>query len=303
MSDYFGALMRSGGLAAAGAQSRLDAHDRPPPALEDAAIGNQAAAAAHDPVPAVAAAPAAAPGAAAATRSATAPPVAMPPPTSVQRVRAAAVATPSPIAAPAHRSAPPAAPSSPALDGAHRGRRTSGTRIPASPDMDSPHTATPEADTSAQASASTQPSRIRAALQWIAADPHGADPGNLPERQAPPAGRSPPPDDASSLTDAPAAPHSPHAARARGDAPLPRHTAIEAWLPEPAMPAHASQRRREHDDVPGDLVEVSIGAIHVRVDSPAAQTRLAPAAPAAAPRAPSRPAARDAAARRLLRRI
>lgn len=54
----------------------------------------------------------------------------------------------------------------------------------------------------------------------------------------------------------------------------------------------------------GDLVEVSIGEIHLRVDAPAAQTvaRSSPSPPAAAPRAPAI-APRSALSRRALRRI
>jgi hypothetical protein len=302
MSDYFGALMRSSGLAATGTKRPHDAREAVAPALEEMAAETRVVAAA-DPAPGTAATPAAAATASAQTGSATtAPPTAAAQPqASIQRVHAAAVASPSPMAAPAPAYVPSAAPPSVAMDGAYRDGRADASRVPGFPDTGSPYRATPQTHASPQSLASEGPSRVSAALQWIAADPHAVDPRHAPVHRPLHADSAQPPQIAESLTDAPAAPL---AARERDDAAPVRSHAIEAWLREPAMPSHASRRQREHDAAVGELVEVSIGAIHVRVDAPAAQTRLAPAAPAAAaPRAPNRPASRDAVARRLLRRI
>lgn len=305
MSDYFGALMRASGLAAAAAQRPHHAREALPPAPEDGAVETRTVVATGHSAPGAPAAPAAA-GTPARTRSAAAAPpaTAVQAQSSVQGVRAAAVAPPPPKTTPAHASVPPAAPSPPVVDGEHRGSLADGPRVRVLPDPNSPHSTTPETDPAAPAGVSAAPSRVGAALQWIAADPHSVNPGTSPERHTPHAGSTQPwPSGASSPADAPTASHSPHAVHARDDAAPLRSTAIEAWLREPAIPPHASRRLREHDDAPGALVEVSIGTIHVRVDAPAAQTRLAPAAPAAAPRAQNRPAPRDAVARRLLRRI
>ncbi|WP_313915809.1 hypothetical protein [Tahibacter sp.] len=314
MSDYFGALMRASGLATAGSKRPHDAREAPPPGLEEATAGTRAMEATH-PAAAAAATPAVAPDTQSGARSATAAPpttTAQPQPSpqtspqaSIQRVRAAAVASPSPTTAPAHAAVPAAVPPPLAANGVHRDSRADGSSVPVFADTGSPYAAIPETDTSAPTSVSAGPSRVHAALQWIAADPHGIDPGHAPVQRAAHADSAQPPTpNGPSPTDAAPTPPSPLAARERDDAAPVRSTAIEAWLREPAMPSLASRRPREHDAAGGELVEVSIGAIHVRVDAPAAQTRLAPAAPAAAaPRAPNRPASRDAVARRLLRRI
>lgn len=310
MSDYFGALMRASGLAAARAKRPHDAREALPPAQDEAVVETRFVGT-TDAAPTAAATPAAAPDARTGIRSATAAPpttTAQPqssPQTSIQRVRAAAVASPSPMTAPAHASVPAAVPPPLAAEGVQREGRADGSRIPVFADTGSPYAATPETDASAPANVSTGPSRVHAALQWIAADPHSVDPGHGPAQRAAHADSAQPPlPTGLAPADAPPAPHSLPAVRERDDAAPVRSTAIEAWLREPAMPSLASRRPREHDAAGGELVEVSIGAIHVRVDAPAAQTRLAPAAPAAAaPRAPNRPASRDAVARRLLRRI
>jgi hypothetical protein len=80
----------------------------------------------------------------------------------------------------------------------------------------------------------------------------------------------------------------------------PQAVAIHSTHPAPASP--------QMPVVPGDrdeVVEVSIGAIHVRVDAPVAQTIARPAAapPAAARRTPTSPSQRSGLSRRALRRI
>jgi hypothetical protein len=307
MSDYFGALMRSSGLAAAGAKRPHDAREAAPPALDETAAEPRVVTA-GDPAPGAAATHAAAMATTdAQTASAPNPPptAAAQPQASIQRAHAAAVASPSPMTAPVPAYVPSAAPLPATVDGALRDGRADGPRVLGFPDSGSPYAATTQTHAPPEARVSEGSSRVRAALQWIAADPHAVDSRHIPMQHAPHADPAqPPPRTGASLTDAPAALPSPLAARERDDAAPVRSHAIEAWLREPAMPSHASRGRREHDDAAGELVEVSIGAIHVRVDAPAAQTRLAPAAPtAAAPRAPNRPASRDAVARRLLRRI
>ncbi len=321
MSDYFGALMRASGLLAAGTNYPRGARETPPPALEEAAAETRVMAtadqpspgapAAPTPIPALASAPAPAavdgrtgiPSATAAPATSAAQPQTSPQ-TSIQRVHAAAAASPSPMSAPAQASVPSAA-QPPAPDGVHRDGRADRSGLPFFPDPGSPPILRPETDTSAPDRVSAGPSRIRAALQWIAADPHSVDPGNTALQRTPPVDSALPPwPTGPSLADGPSAPHSPPALLERTDTAPVRSHAIEAWLREPALPSQASRRVGDQDDAGGGLVEVSIGAIHVRVDAPPAQTRLAPPAPAAAAqRAPNRPASRDAVARRLLRRI
>lgn len=309
MSDYFGALMRSSGLAAAEPKRPHGAREAVPPALEETGAETRIVAA-TDPAPAaaatpVAAIPAAAPATGAKTASATtaSPTAAAQPRASIQRVQAAVAASPSPTATPAP--APATAPPSVAATGAHHDDRADESRVPVFSDTGSPYRAIPETDASPQDRVSEGPSRVHAALQWIAADPHAVDPRHDPVTRVPLADTAqPPPQIGPSLADAPHVPPAPLAAHERDAAAPMRSTAIEAWLREPAIAVPASRRQHEHADAGSELVEVSIGAIHVRVDAPAAQTRLAPAAPAAAaPRAPNRPASRDAVARRLLRRI
>lgn len=308
MSDYFGALMRSSGLAATETKRPHDAREAVLPALEETGA-ETGIVTATDPAPGAAATPAAAPTTGAQTASATtaSPTAAAQPQASIQRVQAAVAASPSPTATPVPVPVPvpAAAPPSVAAASAHHDDRADASRVPVFSDTGSPYRATQETDASPRDRVSEGPSRVHAALQWIAADPHAVEPRNAPVQRALHADTAqPPPQAGPSLADAPPALHAPLAAHERDAAAPMRSTAIEAWLHEPTIPVPASRRQREHADAGGELVEVSIGAIHVRVDAPAAQTRLAPAAPAAAaPRAPNRPASRDAVARRLLRRI
>jgi len=153
----------------------------------------------------------------------------------------------------------------------------------------------PSPATRVRSAEATQPdppcgdSRVRAALQWIAADP-------LPERA--PARR------AASTTRA-------SLVRAQerddGDAEANASPPV-ARLASPAQPVAGERERvravaaaslHAHDEV----TEISIGAIHLRVDAPAAQTVVhAPAPSPATLRAPAA-SARLSLARRALRRI
>lgn len=93
-------------------------------------------------------------------------------------------------------------------------------------------------------------------------------------------------------------------ASSREPAATPPPDSVHAWLQEPVAPLHAARRAPAGPGQHGDIVEVSIGAIHLRVDAPAPQTQVhAPQPAAPAPRSPARSAARDAGVRRLLRRI
>ena len=93
-----------------------------------------------------------------------------------------------------------------------------------------------------------------------------------------------------------------------------RETAGEApraLVAAPALPMRPARDIPARPPVPAasltgdEVVEISIGAIHVRVDAPAAQVVTQPVAPppAAAPRAAAAPPSRSALSRRALRRI
>jgi hypothetical protein len=152
--------------------------------------------------------------------------------------------------------------------------RPSGTQAAAPDPVPAPRPAPPTVP-------APQPSRkhgddlLQAALRWVAADPAQVDAARaLPE----PLPAAPPP--------AATAPARIVAAASRTtarlvEAPPPRRT-------EPTAPAAEAP------------LEVTIGAIHLRVDPPAPQT-VAQAAPSAAPAAPSTP--HSALSRRSLRRI
>ena len=153
---------------------------------------------------------------------------------------------------------------------------------------------------------------VRAAMRWVATDPQtrpqvraveqpgpgptpAASTEGMPPRPAPeaPTREEPPP-----VADAAAPP----ALSPRTPGPAPSElTEIAARAIEPVPRLPIAPRAAERG---GEILEVSIGAIHVRVDAPAAQTV---ARPAAAPAAPQRTAVhssrRGALSRRALRRI
>lgn len=150
---------------------------------------------------------------------------------------------------------------------------------------------------------------VRAAMQWVAADPQQG-PG-VAQVVTPPARSAPA---VTEDTPASTAPRTPREAGAASAAPAPITTPADLATPaEPASREPVPQVARPTrsawpvPDAPsaGDAVaEISIGAIHVRVDAPAAQTvaRPAPVPPAGQPRTAAF-APRSALSRRALRRI
>lgn len=198
----------------------------------------------------------------------------------------------------------------------------------AAPDVDVADTQTPGVNDVTTTSGMTRPVRpleaspvrgdelIRAAMRWVAADTHVsavAQPGAL----------SLPTIDVGEISsDAPR--NEPAIALVtprddEDDAEAPPTNAIVATptgpmvaTPERAVPTRRSMHVPDQARVPSittapapreDVVEVSIGAIHVRVDAPAAQTVVSPAATPFGPPVGHTPPARSALSRRALRRI
>ncbi len=156
---------------------------------------------------------------------------------------------------------------------------------------------------------------VRAAMQWVATDT--SQPRRVaqvdPPSEQPVAARG---NEARVVASMPA--HRDHRAEPQAQpqddatvvAPVPDTSVREPAAPQAIAihsihPAHAS---RQMPAVPVDrdeVVEVSIGAIHVRVDAPVAQTIARPAAtpPSMARRTPTSPSQRSGLSRRALRRI
>jgi hypothetical protein len=133
---------------------------------------------------------------------------------------------------------------------------------------------------------------VRAAMRWVAADPQQAPAVPEPARQEERASSLP----GATVVDVPRLP--------------PAHVDLTALEPRSLAMAADAQARPIAPllDSPahGERVEISIGAIHLRVDAPAAQTTArAPAAPPPPARGPQAATAssRSALARRALRRI
>ncbi|KEF42616.1 MAG: hypothetical protein ER33_04965 [Cyanobium sp. CACIAM 14] len=135
------------------------------------------------------------------------------------------------------------------------------------------------------------PARVRAALRWVADGEEAAIPS------AAIAGRAAHPQDAAGPTGSPEL-LPPMAAGGLSAAPPParlsRQTEFPATLPEPSCerPGPGPGPAR------AEAIEVSIGAIHVRLDAPQATTRVTPAPPAPVPSSP-----RSSLSRRVLWRI
>lgn len=200
----------------------------------------------------------------------------------------------------------------------------------AGPDEVRPHTMT-DADSVADAPAvpATRPAEgtkpdlgqqlVRAAMQWVAADPQHvpAVAKVVPPRGQPPLSRD---EGTSVIAPSPVLSRPP---RDRGvDAsaeplratvatpPALDLTTHEPFAP-PALPIRSARQAAAVPPVPvasssrDEVVEVSIGAIHVRVDAPSAQTVARPAtmSPATGPRAGTATPVRSALSRRALRRI
>jgi len=272
MSDYFGALMNFSGLAAAPRAS----------------------------VPT----PAGAPHATDIMESDVVREVAVDRPTAAPRRAAPLTAPLANLASAAEQASPtarllPSPAPTPAAAETARSLAPDAISVPASPIAPAPVAATAPANMPAEHGRAL----VRAALSWVAADPESADEAPAlnsptPPRQAPrePSVRPEParavPDD---IDVAPAQ------ARARTE-PAPPARVIRFEPPEPAR----ATARPATAEAPDEIVEISIGAIHVRVDAPAPTTaaRTLPAAAPSSPRSNSEPVhERSALARRALRRI
>jgi hypothetical protein len=272
--DYFGALMRSSGLAVGGATPivspraeapmTLEAEgERPAPRAEVSAwptVIEAPRAAPQSPMPGVLPALDAPAERAEPTRQAVASDV--------------PVSTPSPTMSITTKAMPP---------------------VP-EPDAAGP----PQAPVTAQA-------LVRAAMQWVAAGPHDV-------RTKSPVANEPKPQEATRVRSAdalrgqrsPARDESPRSHPGREDASSAPGAALPALATRPLFPQPATLRPESPAAASprNDTVEVSIGAIHVRVDAPATQTvaRTPPQPPT--PRAANAPRPeRGALSRRALRRI
>jgi hypothetical protein len=274
MSDYFGALMRSSGLAVGGATPIVSPRAEAPMALE--VEGERPA------------------------------------------LRAEVSAWPTVVEAPRAAPQSPMPGVLPAQDGAAeraeptREAAASDTPVPtplpstsittkATPPLPEPDAAgPPQAPVAAQA-------LVRAAMRWVAAGPHEvrtkSPVANEPKPQEATRVRSP---DALREQRSPARDESRRSHPGREDASSAPGPALPALASRPLAPPPATLR----PDPPtvasprDDSVEVSIGAIHVRVDAPATQTvaRTPPQPPT--PRAANAPRPeRGALSRRALRRI
>jgi hypothetical protein len=130
---------------------------------------------------------------------------------------------------------------------------------------------------------------IRAAVEWVAADPHNI--GTMPgaEARASPGARADSGPVAIEATQTPGSPTDMTPAQ------------IVRGAPSPTPPAS----RARPASIAEDVVEISIGAIHVRVDAPAPSTtaRIAPQEGAPSRPSPARPTTHSALSRRALRRI
>jgi hypothetical protein len=151
---------------------------------------------------------------------------------------------------------------------------------------------------------------VQAAIRWVATGPPtpAATPDDHPPERptaAPLATapaivrRVPPSPSTDSLAPAPSPAQTQPTPRLATPVAVRTSPPIDA-LARPVVPAAMAPRHDAHAEV----VEVSIGAIHVRVDAPAVQTR-APQPPPAAPARPpaDRASARSGLARRALRRL
>src|SRR5690606_31666866 len=142
------------------------------------------------------------------------------------------------------------------------------------------------------------------AMRWVAADPQAVTPrvqaqAGLPET---PATGRPPLD-----VQRPESPHQPDPMRLPEDQAsktAPRHDSLSlpVAVPPPATPrVEPDAAGRE----PEEPLEISIGAIHLRVEAPAPQTVARPLAPPARAQQPAAPApsTRSGLSRRALRRF
>lgn len=160
-----------------------------------------------------------------------------------------------------------------------------------------------------------QPSRandlVHAAMRWVASDPQLAEPAR---QAAEPLAAQPRIPDTGSTRVAPAQPvtrtaanpqrpqDAPDGVPAAPQVPAPAPVALPPLVVAPATPRTEGDAPRAATEEP---LAISIGAIHLRVDAPAAQTQARPAtppAPAQRPAAPECPS-RSGLSRRALRRL
>lgn len=294
MSDYFGALMRSSGLAVGGA------------------------------APAIMAPPASAPGPIEIDIEHSVPAMQpLPAPASQHETRplsvAAASVEPWSGREPATPAMPPAAPSVHAEAAVNRPHDKAGHKEEVPTDAQPLVPPSSPSDRSTPAAQPQGHALVRAAMQWVAADPQQAIPGPQDETRRKPLAaldvaempvvrestptptpmadaeqqailpvQTPTPTPKSSVT---------RSVEAVEDAPRhPSHPATPMPVPAPFAPTPLPR---------DELVEISIGAIHLRVDAPATQTLARSLAPPAAAPHSTAPATtpRSALARRALRRI
>ncbi|MDH4554516.1 hypothetical protein E8F11_04855 [Pseudomonas sp. BN417] len=278
MSDYFAALMRASNLFASGATPSPEAP------LE---FGVEAPAA---PLPA---APALRP-------LRTEPRAAVI--ASEQPTPAAQVSQPVP-ARQRHDAIHPASSAIPALV-APGPRAEPATRSPAAPQSRQPGVELPDGGPPRSPQAGE---RVQAAMRWVASDPQltpPVQPAPTPRRamaENPDRGQTPfaaiPPE-----ASAPLEPPRPPLARNEASAPLPTPVAIPIQATEPARRYAEPEAQVAAAE---EQLEISIGAIHLRVEAPAPRTlarTATPATPAQQPAASASPT-RSGLSRRALRRL
>jgi len=239
------------------------------------------------------------------------------PPRTVQASTPQQAVAPIPVANSVEHLAPPAllaaGPDAHEVQAGFAGREQAHPRAATDAAADSP--AAPAARAVEMSKPALGQALVRAAMQWVAVEPQQ---GRSVAQVVPPRGQSLP-----APGEVPSVITTTQALRERGvevqaqprSATLASPTASDLAAREPvAAPALPIQSARPTPAAPpvpvtplarDEVVEISIGAIHVRVDAPAAQTVARPAAtpPVAAPRvAPATPQ-RSALSRRALRRI
>jgi hypothetical protein len=142
---------------------------------------------------------------------------------------------------------------------------------------------------------------VHAALTWVAADPRmRAMPGTSAQEDPPPPAAFEPSTPAQPAEDA--SEEIEHLAPAHADAP----DTLPAQRPRNAT--RATSERRARSSTPAappreEVIEISIGAIHLRVDAPAPQTIVAAPAPAPAAAPVRAPTPRSPLSRRALYRL
>lgn len=282
MSDYFAALMRASNLFSDGATSALEA---PPEVVTEAPTSSEPSVPAPRP-------------SLSETRNAVATRE-MPAPT-------AQLAQPA-TAAPHHDDRSP----TPSLrpDGLSHWQQAE----PAAPGSEQP---APQVGIAPQ-DRPPQPARakdlVHAALRWVASDPQLTEPARQAAEPLAAQSRIP---DTGSMRVAPAQPvtrtaanpqhpqDAPDGMPAPPQVPAPAPVALPPLVVAPATPRTEADAPRAATEEP---LAISIGAIHLRVDAPAAQTLARPAtppapAPAQRPAAPASPS-RSGLSRRALRRL